>query len=381
MHILIAPNSFKNSLPADAAAAAIGRGLQLSNLICTNKCFPVGDGGDGTGDLLIKHFNAKRIIKKVHDPLGKKIMSSIGIAPASGIAIIELADASGLRLIKKSKYDPLHATTYGTGELISCALDNKVKQILLCIGGSATVDGGIGIIRALGGKFVDARGKELKDGPSSLLDLADIDLDYLDKRILDTELIILCDVENKLLGDKGSAAVFGPQKGASKKDIKKLDACLDQLSKIIDNKTGTDVSKIKYGGAAGGVAAGLFGLLHAKLVNGVDHFLDITGFDQELKIADLVITGEGSIDKQTLHGKAPFGVARRARQNSIPVIAMAGRVPLQPDPQLEEYFDVLLPINHDAIDLDQAMKSTYDNLVRSGRLIGTILSERGINDW
>ena len=374
MHILIAPNAFKNSLPADAAAAAISKGLDESQLSCTCTCFPVADGGDGTAALLIKHLHGKIIDATVNDPQRRRINTSFGLIENDETAVIELADASGLRLLQPGEYDPLHATTYGTGELIKFALDKGVKKIIMGIGGSATVDAGTGIMQALGIKFLDKKKDELRNLPASLTELEDIDITGLDKRIANTELIILCDVENFLLGAQGAASVFGPQKGASTGDVQKLEACLTNIRDIVFQKTGKDMAAVKYGGASGGVAAGLHALLNAKLVNGIDYFLAITGFDHLLQNADLVITGEGSIDTQTLQGKGPFGVAKRAKEKSIPVIGMAGKVPLIHDRQLQEYFNVLLPINNEATGLKEAMENTEMNLIRTAVLLGNMLS-------
>jgi glycerate 2-kinase len=375
MHILIAPNAFKNSLTADLVAEAIRKGLEQSQLVCSTALFPIGDGGDGTGPLLMQYLHANKIDIEVHDPINRKIRAGIGITSGNETAIIELAEASGLRLLQKEEYDPLHATTYGTGELINYALEKNIKKIILCIGGSATVDGGMGILQALGVKFLDAKGAILPNGPASLTELASIDISGINKKMNDTELIVLSDVENKLLGENGAAAVFGPQKGASPKEVQRLDHSLTKLRDVVLTKTGKDMNAIKYGGAAGGVAASLHVLFNAKLVNGIEYFLDNTGFDKALEQADLLITGEGSIDAQTLQGKAPFGVACRAKKRSIPVIGLAGKVPLQTDPQLQEYFDRLLSINQEATDIETAIKNTYSNLVRSAKLLGNLLNE------
>lgn len=374
MNILIAPNAFKNSLAADAVAEAISKGLQQSKLSCNCTSFPVGDGGDGTALLLMKHLDAKIINTTVHDPAGRKINSCFGLTGNDQTAIIELADASGLRLLQKNEYAPLHTTTFGTGELIKQALEKRVKKIILCIGGSATVDGGIGILQALGVIFRDEKGGLLNKGPASLIDLATIDDTKIDHRIYDTELIILCDVENTLLGPDGAAAVFGPQKGASKEDVQQLEAGLAKFCKVVLTKTGKDMSILKYGGAAGGVSASLHTFFNAKLINGIEYFLDITGFDELLQQADLVITGEGSIDTQTLQGKAPFGVARLAKEKTVSVIGLAGKVPLTADRDLQQYFDVLLPISHEAMDIETAIKCTYDNLFRTAKLLGDLLN-------
>ena len=314
MHILIAPNAFKNSLDAAKVAEAINNGLHKSKLSCTTTCFPVADGGDGTAGLLIDHLDGQLIHAIVNDPLKRKISSSFGWIEKDKTAIIELAAASGLRLLKADEYDPLITTTQGTGELIIEALNKNATKIILCIGGSATVDGGTGILNALGIKFFDAERNELDDLPASLSSLAEIDITGLDKRIANTEIIILCDVENPLLGPNGAAAVFGPQKGASAKDVELLEAGLTKFRDVVLNKTGKDMAVIKHGGAAGGVAASLHTFLNARLVNGIDYFLEATGFEKELKKADIVITGEGSIDEQTLAGQRPIWSSKKSKR-------------------------------------------------------------------
>lgn len=374
MHILISPNAFKNSLDAASVAEAIQKGLLESGLPCSTACFAVGDGGDGTASLIIDRMKGVGINVKVHNALGKKINSSFGLIENGKTAVIELADASGLRLLKKNEYDPLHTTTFGTGELIKHALDRGVEKIIIGIGGSATVDGATGILDALGIRFLKKKKKILHSIPQNMAELDDFDTSKLDKRILNTKLIVLCDVDNTLLGDQGAAAVFGPQKGADKSDVKKLEKGLKKFRDIAFRKTGKDMSTIKYGGAAGGVGAGLSVFLNAELVNGIEYFLDITGFDEALEKTDLVITGEGSIDQQTLQGKGPFGVAKRAMKKNIPVIGLAGKIPLRADPLLEEYFQVLVSINNDVGDINKALMNTADNLRRTARSIGRLLS-------
>lgn len=378
MNILIAPNAFKNSLDANKAANAIKKGLQQGKLVCDIKTFPVGDGGDGTAHLLIQHLNGKKINTSAHDPLGRKINTAFGLIdnyPANGLstAVIGLADASGLRLLHKKEYDPLNTTTYGTGELIKHAMDKKVKKIILCVGGSATVDGGSGLLQTLGVKFLDSKNKELNQLPGALTRLTEINTTNIDKRLFDIEFIVLCDVENKLLGANGAASVFGPQKGASKKQVRQLESCLTRFRDIALKKTGKDMALIKHGGAAGGVSAGLHTFLNAKLVNGIEYFLDATNFDKALQQTDLVITGEGSIDAQTLQGKGPYGVAKRAKERSIPVIGLGGHVPLRPNKRLDKFFDLLLSINNQETDLHTAIQNTYENLIRTSKLFGNLL--------
>jgi glycerate 2-kinase len=374
MHILIAPNAFKNCLSAKEVAEAVYEGLKQSSLSFTAEYFPIGDGGDGTGSLMIQKLKGRTVSCEVKDPLGRKIKSSFGLIDEGRTAVIEMADASGLRLLSANELNPLKASSYGTGELMEGALDIGVKKIILCIGGSATVDGGCGILSALGVKFLNEAGDEIMPLPENLLQLASIDITALDKRIYDCELVILSDVQNKLLGQDGAAAVFGPQKGAGGNDVAKLEAVLERFASITMKQQGKDITSVPSGGAAGGVAAGLYGWLNAKLVNGINYFLDITDFNSCLQKADLIITGEGSIDSQTLNGKGPFGVAERAKQKGIPVIGIAGKVPLEKNESLQQYFDVLLSVGNEPSDLATALKTSKQNVIRTAKEIGTLLS-------
>jgi len=374
MRILIAPNAFKNSLDAMQVAKAIEQGLKQSRLHCTTECFPIADGGDGTGSLIIERCKGVIISQQVHDPLGRKIDSRFGLIDNGKTAIIEMADASGMRLLKREELNPMQTSSYGTGELINAALDKGATKIIIAMGGSATVDGGCGILKALGIEFLDKDGKRLKAVPDELLKMVKIDDSGLDRRIHDTEIVILCDVNNKLLGPEGAAAIFGPQKGASPSDVKLLDNFLANFAAVSKEQLGTDMTIIKHGGAAGGATAGLYTWINAKLVNGIEYFLSLTGFDQALKNADLVITGEGSIDTQTLQGKGPYGVAMKAKKKHLPVVGLAGRVPTQPDAELQKYFDVLLSINRDFIDMPTAIANTEMNLVQTAQGLGDLIN-------
>jgi len=373
MHILIAPNAFKNSLTAPDAAFAIEKGLHKSKLDCTTECFPIADGGDGTGDLILKKCGGTLVDVVVHDPLGRRINASFGLIDNGKTAVIEMANASGLRLLQTEELNPLKASCFGTGELIIAALEKGVNKIILAMGGSATVDGGCGILDALGVEFLDEKGRLLNAVPESLEQMATVDISGLDSRIADCEIVVICDVDNRLLGDKGAAAVFGPQKGASPQDMMRLDAFLSKFNDITLQQFGKNMGELKYGGAAGGSTAGIHAYLNAKLVNGIEYFLQLTGFDAALQKADVVITGEGSIDVQTLQGKGPFGVAYLANQRNIPVIGIAGKVPVADDAELNKYFDVLMAIGNEPADLATAMKFTKDNLVRMGMVVGNML--------
>ena len=373
MHILIAPNAFKNSLTAQAAAEAIEKGIKQSRLICTTECFPIADGGDGTAALIIQKLNGKYIPVQVQDPLGRIINASFGLIEEGKTAVIEMADASGLRLLKRDELNPLRATSYGTGEMIKKALDLGVKRILIAMGGSATVDGGTGILNALGIDFLNEQGKLLRNMPESLTMLHSIDTSNTDRRVASCDIVVLCDVDNMLLGDGGAAAVFGPQKGADEAAVKKLDEALAKLNELVLEKLGINMSAVKYGGAAGGASAGVHAFLNAKLVSGIDYLLELTGFDKALKKSNLVITGEGSIDEQTLQGKGPYGVASRAKAQGIPVIGIAGKLPLKDNEQLNQYFDVLTAIGNEPADIGTALEHSQLNLIRTSKGLANMI--------
>lgn len=373
MRILIAPNAFKNSLNADSAAQAIQEGLKKSGLECICECFPVGDGGDGTGKLLVGRKEGCFVKTDTTDPLGRKIAASYGLIDEGRTAVIEMAEASGVSLLKQDELNPLCAVTDGTGVLIRNALDHSIDKIVIAMGGSATIDGGTGILRALGVRFLKPGGVEITDLPFGLKELESIDLSGLDQRILQCKVVVMCDVENRLLGEEGAAAVFGPQKGATKDSVLQLDGALSRLRDVALKVTGVDMSEVRRGGTAGGAAAGLYAFTNASLVDGIGYYLESTGFKDKLEHADLVITGEGSIDRQTLQGKGPFGVALLAREKKIPVIGFAGKIPLNEIPELSEYFHVLLPIGNKPADIHTAISDTYGNLVRTAFNAGAFL--------
>ncbi len=378
MHILIAPNAFKNSLDAMQVAKAIEQGLKQSRLNCTTECFPIADGGDGTCSLIIERCKGIIVTQQVHDPLGRKIDSRFGLIENGKTAVIEMADASGLRLLKKQELNPMQTSSYGTGELINAALDKGVNKIIIAMGGSATVDGGCGILKALGIDFIDRDGKRIKAIPDELMKLVEIDDSGLDRRIKDIEIVILCDVNNKLLGPKGAAAVFAPQKGASPSDVKLLDSFLSNFATVSKTQLGIDMTTIKHGGAAGGATVGLYTWLNAKLVNGIEYFLTLTGFDHALKRAELVVTGEGSIDTQTLQGKGPYGVAVEAKKRNLPVIGLAGQVPNKLDAILQKYFNLLLSINKEFADMPTAIANTQKNLIETSNILGDLIASKSI---
>jgi glycerate kinase len=374
MRIIIAPNAFKGSLTAGETAQSIAAGLKQSPLSCTLKLMPVADGGDGTAHLISKRMSAKSVKILVHDPLGKKIFASYGWVNKTKTAIIELADASGLRLIKQDDLNPMKSNTRGTGELIKSALDKGAQKIILGIGGSATIDGASGLLDELGVKFLDKSERKITELPKGLLALNRIDLSGMDSRLKDCKIILLCDVANKLLGKNGAATVFGPQKGADKKAVALLEKCLYQLNKIVKKDVKVDMDSFKHGGSAGGVAAGLAAFANAKLVSGISYFLDLIKFENELKKTDLIITAEGRLDTQTLEGKGPYGVAEKAMQHKIPVIILAGEVPPKAGKELHRYFKAILPIGHGPSSTEDAVKNTAADLERTAFELGNLLA-------
>lgn len=318
--IIIAPDSFKGTMTAAEVCKIIKTEFLKADPTLDIRCMPIADGGEGTVDALL-YAGGERIIVEVNDPYFNKIESFYGILP-DGTAVIEMAAASGLPLVGENK-NPLLTTTFGTGELIKAALDRGCTKILLGIGGSATNDGGIGCAAALGAKFTDVSGNEVSLNGKGLSDIHRIDLSALDKRLKDTEIKVLCDVTSPLYGEDGAAYIFAPQKGADEIGVKILDAGLRNLAEVTSRTIGKDNSHLEGAGAAGGLGFCLVSFLGAQLVKGAPTVLRSMGLDTLAKTADLIITGEGCFDEQSLLGKAPSSVAELSGET--PVIAVAGR--------------------------------------------------------
>lgn len=332
--VIVAPDAFKGSLPAPEAAAAVEAGLRdaaaATGVELDVRLRPVADGGEGSVDVVLAAGWTRRE-RTVTGPTGAPVLAPFALTPTGTeprTALLELAAASGLALLPGGRPDPLRATTRGVGELVAAALGESVARLVLCIGGSATTDGGTGMAAALGARFLDGTDRPLPPGGAALVDLARIDVTGLDARLGTTEVVVACDVDSPLTGPTGAAHVFGPQKGATPEDVAALDAGLAQLARVLRRDLGIDVERVPGAGAAGGVGAGALAFLGARLTPGIDLLLDLVGFDGALDGADLVVTGEGSFDAQSLAGKAPVGVARRARAAGVPVVVLAGRVDL-----------------------------------------------------
>ena len=326
MRIAIVPNAFKGSLTAALAAACMERGLKRGMPNVTTIKIPMADGGDGTVEAIVEATGGRKVRCSVHDPLGRKIRAAFGLTGDGRTAVIEMALASGLALLKPTERNPLLASSRGTGELIRAALKLDVREILIGIGGSATNDGGMGMARALGARFFDAQNRELPDNGGALTKLSHIDVAGLDVRLNNPVISVACDVGNPLLGPHGATSVYGPQKGATPAMVKLLDAGLKQLAAVIQKDMGIKVAKLSGAGAAGGVGAGLIAFLGASMQPGIDIVTRTIGLESRLAGCDLVVTGEGRLDGQTIFGKAPAGVARLARKLGIPVIAICGSI-------------------------------------------------------
>ena len=323
MKIVVAPDSFKGSLTAVEVSDAIGKGVRETFPEAEIVKIPMADGGDGTVQCLVNATGGKTLREKVTGPLGDEALASYGILGDKKTAVIEMAEASGLTLVPENKRNPLVTTTYGTGQLIKAALDQGCRKMIIGIGGSATNDGGAGMLQALGVKLLDKNGEEIGFGGGELKKVFRIDTKYLDNRLSETKVLIASDVSNPLCGPKGAARVYGPQKGATPEIIEELDEALAYFAEIIKRDLNKDIKDIPGAGAAGGLGAGLMAFLDAELRPGIEIIIEIVKLEQVIKDADLVITGEGKIDSQTIYGKAPIGVAKIAKKYNIPVIAVA----------------------------------------------------------
>jgi glycerate 2-kinase len=355
MRIVVAPDSFKGSLTALAVAEAVERGLRTVWPDAEVRKVPIADGGEGTVDALVVATSGCAVETTVRGPLGEPVRARWGVLGDAATAVIEMAAASGLPLVPKERRDPRVTTTHGTGELLRAALDAGLSRLVVGIGGSATNDGGSGLARALGARFLDAEGRDLPEGGAALARLARIDLAGLDPRLASAELTVACDVDNPLTGPRGASAVYGPQKGATPEMVKELDAALGHYAEVARAATGRDVAGSPGAGAAGGLGAGLLFFTPARLRPGVEIVLETTGFEALVEGADLVVTGEGRTDFQTAMGKAPTGVAAVAKRRGVPVVCLSGGLGEGADDVLAKGIDALAAVVPQAMPLEEAM--------------------------
>ncbi|KAA0019962.1 glycerate kinase [Salinicola corii] len=363
MNIVIAPDSFKDALPARDAAAAIAAGIEreLPDAIL-HQC-PMGDGGEGTLDALLAATNAERRTASVRDALGRETTATWGWHEASRTAFVELAEASGLQQLKRDERTALHSSTFGVGQLIVAALDAGAESLVLTLGGSATNDAGAGMLEALGGRLLDDEGNALPPGGAALAKLATLDLDGLDPRLASLTVQTAVDVDNPLLGPRGASAVFGPQKGATEVDVDRLDRALSHFADHAARILGEDFRELPGAGAAGGMGFAARAFLGATLRPGIELMMDQVAFDALLADADWVITGEGQLDGQSLSGKTPIGIARRAERFGVPVVVLAGRLGDQWQVSFDHGVTAAFALADGPITLDEA-------LARCGELLG-----------
>ncbi|MEO8610440.1 MAG: glycerate kinase [Chloroflexota bacterium] len=375
MKILIAPGAFKHSLTARAAAEAIARGIERSGLGAELVLLPIADGGNGTLDAFLAG-GGQRIQERVVDPLGRPLLAPYGLLNDGETAVIEMALASGLELLRPGELSPLLTTTYGTGQLLKSALERGAKRIIIGMGGSATIDGGAGCLQALDVRLLDPYGRDVVVGGGALTSIYTIDTSGLDPRWKDVEIIIASDVDNPAVGEQGAAAIFGPQKGAGPHEIRVLEAGLRHFFTKVRDQIGVDVLDIAGGGAAGAFSAGLMAFLGGHIQSGVDLVLEFNGFDQQVQNADLVITGEGQIDEQTIHGKGPIGVARRAQKFNVPTVAIVGGLNTDDALLHEAGIQAVLPIVTRPMSLDDALRNASELVERAALRLAYVLGVR-----
>jgi glycerate kinase len=371
MNILICPDKFKDCLKAQKVAIHIQKGILKVVPEAQCKIFPMADGGEGTVEALVEATNGHVEKVKVHDPLMRRIDSFFGISGDNETAFIEMSAASGLALLKPEERNPMITSTFGTGELIRFALDRGVKEIILGIGGSATIDGGMGMAQALGISITDDTGWETEPGAISMGRIFQINLKNLDSRISHCKIYAACDVTNPLTGSSGAAKVFGPQKGANPHMIMKLDAHLRHLSQIMRKQLHADVEEMPGGGAAGGLGAGIVAFLKGTLNPGFELISRIAKLDEWISWADLVITGEGKMDYQTAFGKTPAGVAGMARNLNKPVIAFTGAIGDIPG---SPAFEAVVPITDKPMTLEQSIAGAGTLLENAAARVFSIMS-------
>ncbi len=370
MRIVLAPDKFKGSASAREVAGALAAGLRAARPDLEIAEFPVADGGDGTVAAAVAAGFAE-IPVTAAGPVGDPVGTHFALRGRT--AVVELADVTGLRRLPGPGLAPLTASTFGVGQVITAALDAGATEIVLGVGGSASTDGGAGMLQALGARLTDADGRDLARGGAALAGLAAVDLAGLDRRIAGARFLVACDVDSPLTGPAGAAAVFGPQKGAGPAEVGLLDRALAHWAAVTARVTGRDAARVPGAGAAGGTAFGALAYLGADLVAGADLVLGLIGFDAALAGAGLVVTGEGSLDRQTLTGKAPLGVARAAARRGVPVVAVAGRVLLTGPELAAAGFTIAYALTDLEPDPAIAMSRTADLLKRVGARIAARL--------
>lgn len=365
LKILLASDSFKGSASSQEVTAALEKGIRRVYPQAEIHRIGLADGGEGTTDVLVESLGGTKRFYMVQDPLGRPVPAKLGILP-NGVVVMEMAEASGLQLLTLEERSPYHASTYGTGQLLRHALDLDPRRIYIGIGGSATNDGGGGMAQALGARLLDEKGEEIEPGVNGLQNLVTIDPSNLDKRLMDTQIIILSDVENLLCGLEGASYIYGPQKGATRADLPVFDGILCRYGRLLEETFQLDILQRPGSGAAGGLGAGLMAFTRAKSVSGTQTIMELTGLEEKIKEVDLVITGEGRMDAQSSYGKAPIGVAWLAKRHAKKVIAVVGSSGRDLSTIYERGVDLVLDIIDEPMELDDAMKNVTSLLIKAG---------------
>ncbi|MFJ7983297.1 glycerate kinase [Lysinibacillus xylanilyticus] len=359
MKVVISPDSYKGTLSAIEVANAMQAGILDVDQSIETVILPVADGGEGTLESLVVSTNGRYISQYVLDPLGRVIEAKYGVLGDNETCVIEMAQTSGIMLLRDKEKNPELASTYGTGQLIKAALDEGFRKFIIGIGGSATNDAGVGMLKALGLLFKKEDGTLISDGVSSLLDLASIDVSQLDPRIAEATFIIACDVDNPLIGESGATAIFGPQKGVKKHQIAYFDSCIKQFADIVEKQFNIRLHDYKGAGAAGGMGGALIAFLNGNFHAGIEIVIEAVQLKKHLEGAEFVMTGEGKSDRQTLHGKAPLGVAKAATLANVQAVLLSGAIDENDKPALLEHFTVVESLVDENISVQQAMQKSY----------------------
>lgn len=374
MNIVIAPDSFKESLSALEVATQIERGFQEIFPDAHYLKVPMADGGEGTVEAMVQATGGRRVNITVTDPLGQPTTGFYGLTGDGRTAVIEMAAASGLALVPAAQRNPERTTSYGTGELIAAALNAGARHLILGLGGSATNDAGAGMLQALGVQLLDAQGHRIGHGGAALAQLAHIDASQMDARLADCTIDVACDVDNPLTGEQGASAIFGPQKGATPAMVRALDMHLRHFAKLIARDMGVDVEHIPGAGAAGGMGAAVLAFFQGQLRPGCEIIAQAAGLEAAVRNADLVITGEGRIDQQTIFGKTPCGVAAIAKRYGKPVVAIAGSLGPHADVVHAHGIDAIFSVLSRTCTLPEAMAEAAFNIRTAARNVAAVLA-------
>lgn len=362
MKIVISPDSFKGTLTALEAAKSIEQGIRQANKEAETVLLPVADGGEGTMETLVLSTNGRFVKTVVLDPLGREIDASFGVLGNQSTCVIEMASASGITLLHNNERNPRVASSFGTGQLMKAALDQGFRDFIICIGGSATNDAGVGMLRALGLRLVDKYGRDVQKTIDGLYDVEKLDFSNWDTRLNDVSIAIACDVNNPLVGEEGATAVFGPQKGVKPEEMKYFDQALTHWADIVEAEKGIRLHDIKGAGAAGGMGGALLAFLNGTFHQGIQLVLDVMQYSEKIQGAQYIVTGEGKSDRQTLHGKAPMGVLHCAEQADIPTILLSGYIEEQDKEMLARHFQQVVSVVNEDVSTDMAMKDAASYL-------------------